>query len=254
MMFNPVPKPKNYCRCGCGQEIASTKKWVSGHNLRRRPKGAIVKKGRSYLKIKCSECGKKFERRTDMINRYGKVNLCSRECVSKHQSKQRQGKSIPKARRGKNFNCEICKRNFYRSRSYIKRATYRNSEVRFCSNKCYRKWQKKTGFVPTGFISSTNNEGKNNGMYKHGKRTGSHVNKSKLRKKVIERDGGDWCLLCGKPGPGLHLHRIVYGSQGGKYELDNCVQLCPEDHDKVHSSKKKWMPYLLKHIEKKKVE
>jgi hypothetical protein len=39
-----IPKPKNYCRCGCGEEIKATKKYVSGHNLKRRPKDAIVKK------------------------------------------------------------------------------------------------------------------------------------------------------------------------------------------------------------------
>lgn len=249
-MLKPVPKPKNYCRCGCGTEIKATRKWVSGHNFRRRPPGTIVRKGRTYLEIKCSECGSKFERRSDQINRYGNVNLCSRRCVSKRQSRNRKGVAIPKARKGKYFNCVVCDRKFYRSRSYVKKATYRNSEVRFCRDKCYKKWQKETGYVPTGFISSTNNKGKNNGRYSHGKRIGENINHRELRQQVIKRDGGDWCLLCGKPGPGLHLHRIVYGSQGGKYVLENCIQLCPKDHDLVHSSKKTWFKPLIDYVKK----
>lgn len=88
------------------------------------------------------------------------------------------------------------------------------------------------------------NFSKNN---KHGKRVGQNISKKKVREKVIERDG-DWCLICGKPPKGLHLHRVVYGSQGGKYELDNCVQLCGEHHELVHSNKKKYMPMLQEYL------
>jgi 5-methylcytosine-specific restriction endonuclease McrA len=73
-------------------------------------------------------------------------------------------------------------------------------------------------------------------------------NKEKARKGVKKRDG-DWCLLCGKPSPGLHLHRIVYGSQGGAYEKDNCVLLCVNHHGTVHGNKRFWMPKLLEYIE-----
>lgn len=243
MKLSPVPKPKNYCRCGCGAEIKATRKWVSGHNLRRRSKDAIVRNGRTYVKINCSECRTKFERRSDQVNRYGKVNFCSKKCVSKYQSRERTGKPIPLARNGEYRKCRNCFKEYY-----INPYRAKKTNSRYCSNKCQFDYQRKKGIVPKGFVSSANNKGKNNGMYRHGKRTGGNISRKELRKQIANRDGGDWCLLCGKPGPGLHLHRIIYGSQGGKYELDNCVQLCPIDHDKVHSSKKKWMPILLDHI------
>lgn len=77
----------------------------------------------------------------------------------------------------------------------------------------------------------------------------SKTPKTKVREQVIERDG-NWCLICGKPPKGLHLHRIVYGSQGGKYEKDNCIQLCTVHQGMVHSNKKVWMPLLREYVHK----
>jgi 5-methylcytosine-specific restriction endonuclease McrA len=102
-----------------------------------------------------------------------------------------------------------------------------------------------------GFMKNpVDNAGAKNGRYTNGKRVGTNkgpTNKARTRSEVIERDG-DWCLYCGRPGPGLHLHRVIYGSQGGKYEASNCVQLCAEDHARVHSSKRTWMPLLLEYL------
>lgn len=75
-----------------------------------------------------------------------------------------------------------------------------------------------------------------------------YMTKEKVRQAVIDREGGNWCVLSGVPGPGLELHRIVYGSQGGKYEPDNCILLSVEMHRLVHSSKKTWMPILQDHV------
>lgn len=75
-----------------------------------------------------------------------------------------------------------------------------------------------------------------------------YMTKEKVRQAVIEREGGNWCAISGVPGPGLELHRIVYGSQGGKYEPDNCILLSVEMHKVVHSSKKTWMPILQDHV------
>ncbi|MBY0205293.1 HNH endonuclease [Paenibacillus cucumis (ex Kampfer et al. 2016)] len=75
-----------------------------------------------------------------------------------------------------------------------------------------------------------------------------YMTKEKVRKAVIERDGGNWCAITGVTGTRLELHRIVYGSQGGKYEVDNCILLSVEMHQKVHSSKKTWMPILQDHV------
>ena len=236
---------KRKCACGCGEIVYYPKKYVSGHNLKRRPKNAIVINGRSHLEINCSMCDSKITRRMDGIK---DKNYCEK-CLSIVRSNNSKGRILHKARHGEYKNCLHCKEEFYVN-PY--RAKHKNPK--YCSKKCQMQRQVELGIMPKGFISSVDNRGNKNGMYKHGKRIGSHINKKKLRGQVIKRDGGNWCLLCGKPGPGLHLHRIIYGSQGGKYELDNCVQLCAVCHDKVHSSKKNWMPKLLEHIEKKKVE
>lgn len=71
--------------------------------------------------------------------------------------------------------------------------------------------------------------------------------KVQVRKDVIARDG-DGCLICGKPGPGLHLHRVVYGSAGGLYEPNNCVQLCLREHAAVHANKRVFFPLLENHL------
>ncbi|WP_029516262.1 HNH endonuclease [Paenibacillus polymyxa] len=84
------------------------------------------------------------------------------------------------------------------------------------------------------------------------------MSKEKVRAAVSERDATvgahNCCLLSGRPGPGLHLHRIIYGSQGGKYEVDNCVLLSYDMHALVHSNKRVWQPILLDHIKAMKYE
>lgn len=107
-------------------------------------------------------------------------------------------------------------------------------------------WQ-RTQEPPARLVGAADNSGKRNGRYRNGKRVGEHINQPKVRALVIERDG-NWCLLCGRPPKGLHLHRVRYGSEGGKYEVDNCVQLCGEHHAFVHSSKRTWQPRLLAYI------
>ncbi|GAB6926033.1 hypothetical protein JCM10914A_56170 [Paenibacillus sp. JCM 10914] len=80
------------------------------------------------------------------------------------------------------------------------------------------------------------------------------LTKEQVREEVKKRDG-NWCLLSGKPGPGLHLHRVVYSGMGGgngKYEVWNCVLLSNEMHTLVHSSKRTWMPLLLDYLMTKK--
>lgn len=80
------------------------------------------------------------------------------------------------------------------------------------------------------------------------------LTKEQVREEVKKRDG-NWCLLSGKPGPGLHLHRVVYSGMGGgngKYEVWNCVLLSNEMHTLVHSSKRTWMPLLLDYLVLKK--
>jgi 5-methylcytosine-specific restriction endonuclease McrA len=97
-------------------------------------------------------------------------------------------------------------------------------------------------------VPVVDNSGERNPNYRHGRRTGTFVSKPVVRRAVIDRDG-NWCLICGAPGPGLHLHRVRYGSEGGDYEQANCVQLCGAHHALVHSSKRTWKPLLLEYLE-----
>ena len=64
-----------------------------------------------------------------------------------------------------------------------------------------------------------------------------------VRKAVMKRDRGR-CRFCGVDA-GLHLHHVVYRSQGGQHEESNLITLCLRCHDTVHSDKKRWMPLLL---------
>ena len=64
-----------------------------------------------------------------------------------------------------------------------------------------------------------------------------------VRKAVMKRDRGR-CRFCGVD-TGLHLHHVVYRSQGGQHEESNLITLCLRCHDTVHSDKKRWMPLLL---------
>lgn len=74
----------------------------------------------------------------------------------------------------------------------------------------------------------------------------ARVDKSPIREAVGRRDGRA-CLLCGAPSP--HLHRVRYGSEGGRYEVDNCVFLCDYHHlYTVHGNKRVWQPLLLDHL------
>ena len=49
------------------------------------------------------------------------------------------------------------------------------------------------------------------------------------------------CEACGKQGRidggGYDLHHIVYRSQGGTDEVENCILLCRRCHDKAHATK-----------------
>ena len=64
-----------------------------------------------------------------------------------------------------------------------------------------------------------------------------------LRDAVIAADSGR-CRMCGV-GDGLHVHHILYRSQGGRHVAENLITLCFKCHDVVHSDKKKWQPACL---------
>lgn len=64
-----------------------------------------------------------------------------------------------------------------------------------------------------------------------------------LRDAVIAADGGK-CRGCGISN-GLHVHHIMYRSQGGEHRIENLITLCFTCHDVVHSDKGKWQPACL---------
>lgn len=193
--------------------------------------------GRAYAYINCDSCGKELQRRADQLNLRGTGNYC-KPC-SNNRNKELMKGNTRNPKRGGFKNCKECNKEFYVTPGRL-------NTRKFCSAKCMHKWQ-TDNMDKTNFIATTP-KGAESGKYKHGKRVGKHVNKPKLRAEIIERDGGNWCLLCGLPGPGLHLHRVIYGAQGGKYLKENCVLLCGQHHGLVHTSKKKWQQPLLNYL------
>lgn len=200
-------------------------------------------KCRTLKSAVCKECNVTFERRSDQLQRRNANNYCSPKCANVSNGRKSSGRVLISMRTGKDLTCLQCGTGFYVSKSRLK------NNPKFCTMKCYKRWNKENP-VPKGFIAGVDNRGEKNGRFTHGKRVGQHVTKKKLREAVIERDG-NWCLKCGTPGPGLHLHRVVYGSQGGKYELGNCVQLCAIHHEEIHSNKAQWFPLLQEHLQGK---
>lgn len=180
--------------------------------------------------LTCHYCGIVYERTLGQYNGQFTKHYCSDKCTR-----------LAKRNRV-NLICKQCGCEFERSLSRISK---------FCKQSCWFEWNKLNPRLD--LMVPVDNSGKNNGQYKHGRyvgkgRAGGSATKEKVRKQVIERDKGNWCFICGKPGPGMHLHRIVYGAQCGKYEVNNCIQLCFDHHAVIHSNKKEWQPKLLLYI------
>lgn len=64
-----------------------------------------------------------------------------------------------------------------------------------------------------------------------------------VRCHVVERDG-HVCRLCGVYAEVVHVHHVVYRSQGGKDVPSNLVSLDFRCHERVHSNKPLWFPVL----------
>lgn len=110
------------------------------------------------------------------------------------------------------------------------------------------------GFHPAPKPGKTERRNKVDTSQRKRKKKDVEMTKEQVRAEVKKRDG-NWCLISGKPGPGLHLHRVEYsgmGGGGGKYEVWNCVLLSNEMHQIVHSNKKVFMPLLLQYLNAKK--
>lgn len=59
------------------------------------------------------------------------------------------------------------------------------------------------------------------------------------------------CAFCGSPY--IQMHHIRYGGLygGRKTYLGNVIPLCKAHHDLVHTNKRKYMPILIKIVDKK---
>lgn len=57
---------------------------------------------------------------------------------------------------------------------------------------------------------------------------------AELKRFLQERSGGI-CERCHE-NKGVHVHRIIRGSNGGKYNKENCVLLCEECHQLAHGN------------------
>jgi hypothetical protein len=69
-----------------------------------------------------------------------------------------------------------------------------------------------------------------------------------VRRAVHARDQGK-CRWCGRTNAGIHLHHVIYRSNGGKHLLENLIALCGEHHALVHSDKPFYQPLLLELLE-----
>jgi 5-methylcytosine-specific restriction endonuclease McrA len=64
-----------------------------------------------------------------------------------------------------------------------------------------------------------------------GETTSSGIPRETWR-RVLERDG-ERCQRCGAE-DGLHVHHIVFRSQGGTHDEDNLVTVCNNCHEDIH--------------------
>lgn len=126
------------------------------------------------------------------------------------------------------YRCGICKK--YITADEVRRT---NGVQRFCGDCAYKRPQKA-----------------NEKPLRRSERSRAAPKRQKrpdipeeLRKRVLERDRGR-CRFCGVD-RNLHLHHIVYRSQGGLHEESNLITLCFKCHETVHSDKKRWKPLLL---------
>lgn len=211
-----------------------------------RQSGPIARKPRKMTTLTCEDCDIEFERRADKVTRASDDAIRCTECSYAKRAANLTGGILPSLRQGLTLTCAVCSTEFWVPPSRRNQMT--------CSKTCQaeRRSRQDTDPAAANLIRhAPDNRGERNGRFKTGERVGERAlyePKNKVRAAVAERDG-NWCLCCGRPGPGLHLHRVIYGSQGGKYETGNCVQLCNEHHALMHSSKKTWMPKLLAYLE-----
>ena len=105
-----------------------------------------------------------------------------------------------------------------------------------------REYSDRDTALRYGVMSFCSQECAQNWRYKSAKKKSKKPDVSAdLREEVLEADGHK-CRYCGRRDQFLHVHHIIYRSQGGPHEVGNLVTLCPEHHDLVHSNKRVYQP------------
>jgi hypothetical protein len=70
-----------------------------------------------------------------------------------------------------------------------------------------------------------------------------------LKQEVRDLDGNR-CRFCGRSGVALHVHHVLYRSEGGEHDVGNLLTLCNDCHNPmVHANKDLWQPLCLRLIE-----
>lgn len=130
------------------------------------------------------------------------------------------------ARKGRDIMCAECGTEFYASPSQIARGR------KYCSRRC---WQRNARMTDEQYAENSqrlrvNRLGPGNPNFRHGERTGEH-----LQGWGVKHKGEEWCRVCGAQAE--HLHHVVPRSicpAEAKRDLRNGLPLCASCHARWH--------------------
>jgi 5-methylcytosine-specific restriction endonuclease McrA len=139
-------------------------------------------------------------------------------------------------------------------------------KVRCCNPAC-RQWKEKAECVPCGLgwccdadcrwkatearrgrLEQRDKKVKEGGYAIPQQRTISNAKNgpSSEKRQYIQQRDGRRCRRCGITARrNLHVHHVIYRSEGGNHEETNLITLCFGCHDRIHSSKRYFQPILL---------
>lgn len=137
--------------------------------------------------------------------------------------------------------CTNCRSYFKPDKFYMD-----NQMTRVCSEECYHELRASRSLKGRRTVVRSRRGRVSSSSSSPSQRSNGRQIPSEVRRRVLDRDGRR-CRFCNTK-ENLHLHHIVYRSQGGPDEDWNLITLCLEHHDKVHSSKRTWMPVLRAYI------
>lgn len=168
------------------------------------------------VEMQCAECGRTFKVKPYLV-RQGFGKFCSAACYGKWQSKNRKGVN--------NFNyvekitvrCDYC--NVEKD---IIPWEYKNRKYHFCSQDCFHRWEKESGFM----------SGEQNPHWLGGHSDYRGSNWEEQKEKALKRDNYT-CQKCpSKENIGVH-HKIPYhlfDSFKSANVLSNLITLCKKCH------------------------